>query len=116
MATLTIGKMNRRPTFQNTLPVQDSGGGSTDEVQEEWKSWCEIIDTSGSTFISQGTELVRSDFKVTARFDGRFKSTTRMVYEGQICQQQGSPNITSEGYKQFLVMRFNQTDTWVNVS
>lgn len=115
MAQVTIGKLNRRPIFKNTLPTQDSGAGSTDVVSEQWQSWCEIIDTGGSTFLTQGTEITRSDFKVTTRFDGRFKSTTRMIYEGQVCKC-NSLDITTEGYKQFLVMRYSKADTWVNIS
>lgn len=115
MAKTSIGKLNRRPTFQNIGYSQDAGGGSTLIVLEEWQAWAEIIDTGGASFISQSQEMARADFKVTVRFDSRFKSTTRMIYEGQICKCENI-DVDSEGFKKFNVMRFSKTDTWVDLS
>lgn len=110
-----IGSLNRRPIFQNTGFTQDSGGGPSLTVQEEWKSWAEIIDTNGNAFFAQAQGMVSANYKVTVRFDGRFKSTTRMIYEGQICKCE-SIDVQLEGSKRFLVMRFSKTDTWVDLS
>jgi SPP1 family predicted phage head-tail adaptor len=115
VAKSPIGKFNRRPTFQNTSYSQDAGGGSPLVVLESWQAWAEIIDTGGAAFVSQSQELARADYKVRVRFDSRFKSTTRMVYEGQICHCENM-DVDSEGYKSFLVFRFSKTDTWVDLS
>lgn len=113
---MTTGQMNRRPTFQNGTYTIDAGGGSTWVAQDQWLAWAEIIDTNSSAFQSQSQWMVGADYKVTARFDGRIGSNTRMVYEGQICKQSGSPNVLTEGYKNFLVMRFTRTETYVDIS
>lgn len=115
MAKSQIGKFNRRPTFQNLSYSQDAGGGTKAIVLEEWQAWAEIIDTSGASFVIQSQELARADFKVRVRFDSRFKSTTRMIYEGQICHCENL-DVENEGFKNFLVFRFSKTDTWVDLS
>lgn len=110
-----IGKMNRRPTFQNLGFTQDAGGGSTTTILEEWEAWAEIIDTNGSVFNTEAQEVRSAGYKVTVRFDGRFRSITRMIYEGQICKCE-SLNVLEEGNKRFLVLRYTKTDTWVDLS
>lgn len=115
MATTQIGKFNRRPTFQNTSYSTDAGGGSTLTVTEEWQAWAEIIDTGGASFVAQSQTIANADFKVRVRFDSRFKSTTRMIYEGQICKCENM-DIANEGFKNFLVFRFSKTDVWVDLS
>lgn len=110
-----VGNMNRRPLFQNTGFTQDAGGGPVETILEEWNQWAEIIDTSGSTFVTQGQEIQRADYKVTVRFDRRFKSTTRMVYEGQVCKCE-SLTVRDEGFKKYLVLRYTKTATWVDLS
>lgn len=110
-----IGKLNRRPTFQNLSYSVDAGGGTTATVAEEWKAWAEIIDTPGGFFNTQSQTMMSAGFKVTVRFDSRFKSTTRMIYEGQICKCE-SIDVTNEGYKNFLVLRYSKTETWVDLS
>ncbi len=107
--------MNRRPTFQNTGYTQDSGAGSSLVVQQEWEQWASIIDSSGSNFIAEGQTLSAAFYKVVTRFDGRFNSNTRMVYEGQICKCENM-DIVEEGQKRFLSFRFSKTDTWVDLS
>lgn len=112
---MTTGQLNRRPTFYNTTPVQDSGAGSTDVESDRWQSWAEILDTSGQAFVLEAQGLNATQYKVTVRFDGRFRSTTWMIYEGQVCKCEAI-DVQQEGYKAWLVMRFSKTDTWVNVS
>lgn len=112
---MSIGKMNRRPTFQNTSFTQDAGGGSTETVTEQWQAWAEIQDRTGNTFAAQATELTRYDYRVKVRFDGRFSSQTTMIYEGQVCKCENMI-VESEGYKNFLVLRYSKTDTYVDMS
>ena len=107
--------MNRRPTFQNTGYTQDTGGGTTETVAEQWKAWAEIIDTPGGYFNAQAQVMVSASFKVTVRFDARFKATTRMIYEGQYCKCE-SMDVTEEGKKRFLILRYTKTETWVDLS
>ena len=107
--------MDRRPIFQNTSDSQDAGGGPILTVIEQWYQWAEITNAGGSVFSSQSQEIHTGDYRVRLRFDGRFKSTTRMIYEGQICKQTRM-SVESEGYKEFLVLYFIKTDTWVDLS
>ena len=110
-----VGNMNRRPIFQNLGYSQDAGGGPVTTVIEEWKAWAEIIDTPGGYFNAQAQIMTSAAFKVTVRFDSRFKSTTQMVYEGQICRCE-SIDVLEEGKKRFLVLRYTKTETWVDLS
>lgn len=110
-----IGKMNRRPTFYNESYTQDAGGGTTATETERWQQWADISDRSGFNTFAQSQSLELYDYRVRVRFDGRFNSNTGMIYEGQVCQMQ-SMSVESEGYKNFLVLRFNKTDTWVDLS
>ena len=110
-----IGKMDRRPIFYNESYTVDAGGGTTGTITEQWQAWAEIKDRSGSTSLAQATELTQYNYDVTVRFDGRFTSQTTMVYEGQVCKCE-SLSIKSEGYKEFLSLRFSKTDTWVDLS
>jgi SPP1 family predicted phage head-tail adaptor len=110
-----IGKMDRRPTFFNETYVQDAGGGTSGVETERWDQWAEISDRSGSSFIGQSQTLETYDYTVTVRFDGRFNSNTMMIYEGQQCAC-SSLSVKTEGYKNFLVMRFSRTDTFSDLS
>lgn len=110
-----VGNMNRRPIFQNLGYTVDSGGGPSATVNEEWKAWAEIIDTPGGYFNAQAQQMVSAAFKITVRFDSRFKSTTQMIYEGQVCRCE-SIDVLEEGKKRFLVLRYTKTETWVDLS
>jgi len=110
-----IGAMDRRPLFQNVTYSVDAGGGTSEVVTEQWNAWAEIQDRSGSSFIDQSQELVRYDYRVKVRFDGRFNSQTVMIYEGQVCKPE-SMVIETEGYKDYLVFRYTRTETWVDLS
>jgi head-tail adaptor len=112
---MEIGKLNRRPIFQNTDYSQDAGGGVTETVTEQWQSWAEIIDTGGGYANTQAQMIMSAGFMVTVRFDSRFNSATKMIYGGQVCKCE-SINVTKEGYKVFLVLRFSKTETWVDLS
>lgn len=111
-----IAKLDRRPTFYNSNGyTQDVGGGTSDIITDQWQAWANIEDRTGSTFIAQSQELTNYDYRVRVRFDGRFTSKTTMIYEGQICKCQ-SVSIEKEGYKDFMILRYNKTDTWVDIS
>ncbi len=112
---MAIGKFNRRPTFYNESFVTDAGGGSSNVEIERWQAWAEIQDRSGNTFAAMATELTNYDYRVKVRFDGRFNSQTTMVYEGQVCKCQ-QMQIESEGYRNFLILRYSKTETWVDLS
>jgi len=112
---MSVGKMTRRPTFYNESFTVDAGGGPTGTITEQWQAWAEINDRSGNTFAAQATELTQYDYRVKVRFDGRFNSNTTMVYEGQVCKC-NSMTIETEGYKNYLVLRFTKTDTWLDLS
>lgn len=107
--------MNRRPTFYNESFTVDAGGGPTGTITEQWQSWAQIDNRTGNTYAAQATELTSYDYRVRVRFDGRFNSNTTMVYEGQVCKC-GSMEIETEGYKNYLVLRFSKTDTWLDLS
>lgn len=110
-----VGKMNRRPTFYNESYTIDGGGGPSGIITEQWQAWAEISDRTGNTFSAQATELTQYDYRVRVRFDGRFTSNTTMVYEGQVCKCV-SMTVESEGYKNYLILRYQKTDTWLDVS
>jgi SPP1 family predicted phage head-tail adaptor len=110
-----VGKMNRRPTFYNESFTIDAGGGPTGVITEQWQSWARIDNRTGNTYAAQATELTGYDYRVKVRFDGRFTSNTTMVYEGQVCKC-GSMEIETEGYKNYLILRFSKTDTWLDLS
>jgi SPP1 family predicted phage head-tail adaptor len=111
-----IGKMNRYPTFYNEASfTQDAGGGVTQVETERWQAWAEIQDRSGNSYSGQATDLTRYDYRVKVRFDSRFSSKTTMIYEGQVCTC-NSVVIESEGYKQFMVLLYTRTETWVDLS
>lgn len=114
MAKSPIGKFNRRPTFQNLGYSVDAGGGTSTVVLEEWNAWAEIIDTSSSAFVLQSQGLTAANYKVTVRFDSRFKSITRMIYEGQFCKCE-SLDVQTEGYKNFLILRFSKIDKFIDI-
>lgn len=107
--------MNRRPLFYNTSFTTDAGGGPTDHRTDEWYQWADIADRTGNTFAAQATQLTQYDYRVRVRFDGRFNSNTWMVYEGQVCKCQ-SLSIETEGVKDFLVLRYSKTDTFIDMS
>jgi len=107
--------MNRRPIFYNETYTTDAGGGPSPVETERWEAWAEISDRSGSSFTQQSQDLTNYDYRVRVRFDGRFSSLTGMIYEGQVCKCQ-SMTIETEGYKNFLILRFSKTDTWVDLS
>jgi len=110
-----IGKFNRRPIFYNETYAVDAGGGSRPVESERWEQWAKINDRSGSTSFSQSQDLTTYDYEVEVRSDGRFTSLTGMIYEGQVCKM-NSMSIKSEGYKDFFILRFTKTDTWVDLS
>jgi len=111
-----IGNLNRYPTFYNSNGfTQDAGGGTKDVITEQWQAWAEIQNRTGNTYIAQSTELSQYDYKVRVRFDSRFNSQTTMVYEGQVCKC-SSLEIDSEGYKEFMILKYQKTDTWVDLS
>lgn len=112
---MAVGKMNRRPTFYNESYTQDIGGGPTSTITEQWQAWAEIDNRTGNTYAAQATELTQYDYRVKVRFDGRFNSNTVMVYEGQVCKM-GSMSIETEGYKNYLILRYAKTDTWLDLS
>lgn len=107
--------MNRRPTFYNWTYTQDNGGGTAQEVTEQWDQWAEVKDTSGGTSQAQGTELVRSDYRVKVRFHPRFTPNTGMIYEGQYCKQTDMA-VQNEGKKRFLILQYSKTETFVDLS
>jgi len=110
-----IGKMNRRPIFYNESYIVDAGGGSRAVETERWEAWAEFNDRSGSSFIGQSQTLQTYDYVVRVRFDSRFNSNTGMIYEGQVCTC-NSMKIETEGYKNYLSLRYSKTDTWVDLS
>jgi SPP1 family predicted phage head-tail adaptor len=112
---MPIGKFNRYPLFQNESYTVDAGGGVTDTVIEQWNAWAEINDRSGNTYNAQSQDLTAYNYRVRVRFDSRFKSTTKMIYEGQVCTS-GSVSIETEGLKRFMVLQFSRTDTFVDIS
>jgi len=113
---VSIGKFNRRPTFYNENGfTQDAGGGTTGTITEQWQQWAQIDDRTGNTYAAQATELTQYDYRVKVRFDGRFNSNTTMVYEGQVCKC-NSMSIETEGYKNYLILRYTKTDTWLDLS
>lgn len=112
---MAIGKFNRRPTFYNESFTQDPGGGPSNIETEQWQAWAEVQDRTGNTYAAQATELTRYDYRVKVRFDGRFNSQTTMIYEGQVCKCE-SMSIESEGFKNYLVLRYSKTETWVDLS
>jgi len=112
---MPIGKLNRYPLFQNESYTVDAGGGVTDTVIEQWNAWAEINDRSGNTYNAQSQDLTAYNYRVRIRFDSRFKSTTKMIYEGQVCTC-GSVSIETEGMKRFMVLQFSRTDTFVDIS
>ncbi len=107
--------MNRRPTFYNESFTIDAGGGPSGTITEQWQAWAEIENRTGNTYAAQATELTQYDYRVKVRFDGRFNSNTTMVYEGQVCKC-GSMSVETEGYKNHLVLRYQKTDTWLDLS
>ena len=112
---MAIGKMNRRCTFYNESYTQDAGGGPSGVETARWQAWAEIQDRSGSSFIAQSQDVTTYDYKVRVRFDGRFSTLTMMIYEGQVCKC-NSMSIESEGYKNFLVLRYTRTETFIDLS
>ena len=112
---MSVGKMNRRPTFYNESFTVDAGGGTTGTITEQWQAWAQIDNRTGNTYASQATELTTYDYRVKVRFDGRFNSQTTMVYEGQVCKCQ-QMTIETEGYKNYLILRYSKTETWVDLS
>ena len=112
---MSVGKLNRRPTFYNESYTIDAGGGTRGTITEQWQAWAQIDNRTGNTYAAQATELTQYDYRVRVRFDGRFNSNTTMVYEGQVCKC-GSMEIESEGYKNYLVLRYQKTDTWLDLS
>ena len=112
---MSVGKMNLRPTFQNKSYSTDAGGGNTSTITEQWQAWAEIADRTGNSFAAQAQQLERYDYRVKVRFDGRFNSLTWMVYEGQLCKCE-QMTIESEGYKNYLILRYSKTETWVDLS
>jgi len=110
-----VGKMNRRTTFYNESFTVDSGGGSSGTITEQWQAWAQIDNRTGNTYAAQATELTQYDYRVKVRFDGRFNSQTTMVYEGQVCKM-GSMEVETEGYKNYLILRYQKTDTWLDLS
>ena len=112
---MPIGKFNRYPLFQNESYTVDAGGGVTDTVIDQWNAWAEINDRSGNTYNAQSQDLTSYNYRVRVRFDSRFKSTTKMIYEGQVCTC-GSVSIETEGMKRFMVLQFSRTDTFVDIS
>lgn len=112
---MAVGKLNRRPTFYNETFTTDAGGGTTGVETERWQAWAEIQDRTGNTFAAQATELTRYDYRVKVRFDGRFNSQTTMIYEGQICKCE-QMTIETEGYRNYLILRYSKTETWVDLS
>ena len=115
MARKGIGGYDRRPLFYNWQATQDLRGGSTDQRTEEWYYWVRIEDRTGNTYAAEATQLTQYDYKVEGKFDRRFNSSTRMVYEGQVCKME-SMSVVTEGYKDVLVMRFSKTETYLDVS
>ena len=112
---MAVGKMNRRPTFYNETYTVDAGSGPSSIETERWQAWAEIQDRSGNTFAAQSTELTRYDYRVKVRFDGRFNSQTGMIYEGQYCKLE-QMSIESEGYRNYLILRYSKTDKWLDLS
>jgi len=110
-----VGGMDRRPTFYNETYTQDAGGGTTSVISEQWQAWAEVLDLAGGLYFAHGQEMQSADFKVKVRFDGRFKSTTWMIYEGQICKCLDM-NLETEGFKEYLVLRYTKTETWLDLS
>ncbi len=110
-----VGKMNRRPTFYNESFTVDPGGGTSGTITEQWQACAQIDNRTGNTYAAQATELTQYDYRVKVRFDGRFNSQTTMVYEGQVCKM-GSMEVETEGYKNYLILRYQKTDTWVDLS
>lgn len=106
---MPIGKFNRRPTFYNESYVTDAGGGPSSVETVRWQVWAEIQDRSGNTYAAQATELMRYDYRVKVRFDGRFTSQTWMIYEDQICKCE-QMTIETEGYKNYLVLRYSKIE------
>ena len=112
---MSVGKMNRRVIFFNESYTQDAGGGTKGIETERWQQWAEIGNRSGNSFIGQSQTLQTYDYRVRVRFDGRFNSNTMMIYEGQQCAC-GSMTIETEGYKNYLVLQYTKTETWVDLS
>lgn len=112
---MSVGKMNRRPVFYNETYIVDAGGGSRSVESERWEQWAEIQDRTGSSFTAQSQDLTRYDYRVRVRFDGRFNSTTGMIYEGHVCKLE-SYTIENEGFKNYLVLRYSKTETYVDIS
>lgn len=107
--------MNRRPTFYNQTYTQDAGGGTTTVESARWQQWAEIADRTGNSYAAQAQDLQRYDYRVKVRFDSRFNSTTWMIYEGQVCKLE-QMTIETEGYKNYLVLRYSKTETYVDIS
>lgn len=112
---MAIGKFNRRPTFYNESYTVDVGGGTSAVETERWQAWADISDRSGFSAFVQSQTMELYDYRVKVRFDGRFNSNTGMIYEGQVCQMK-SMSIETEGYRNFLILRYNKTETWVDLS
>lgn len=112
---MPTGKFNRRPIFYNGSYTQDAGGGTPFVETERWQAWAEVQNRTGNSFAAQATELVRYDYRVKVRFDGRFNSNTWMIYEGQVCKLE-SLSLESEGFKNYWVLRYSKTETWVDLS
>lgn len=108
---MSIGEMNRRPTFRNESYLVDSGGGPRTVTIEQWDVWAEIKDRTGNTYAAQATDLVRYDYRVRVRYDNRFSSSTVMVYNDQECKCE-SMSIETEGKKRFLILRYSKIETF----
>lgn len=112
---MSIGKFNRRPIFYNESYTVDAGGGPSGIETERWQQWAHIEDRSGSSFFAQSQDLTTYDYKVKVRFDARFTTLTMMIYEGQVCKC-NSMSVETEGYKNFLILRYTKTETFVDLS
>ena len=112
---MTIGDFNRYPYFINETYTVDSGGGVTDVETERWQQWAQVKDRAGYSFNSQAQDQVAYDYEVNVRFDSRFTTNTKMVYEGQVCVC-NSMKIVSEGRIRFLTLRYSKTETWLDLS
>lgn len=104
-----IGKMNRRPIFENWTFGQDAGSGNTKTIASNFFMWAEWEDRTGVQLLNQDQQQWQYDSKVKVRYNPAIVSSTTVVYENARYTIQ-SLTTSSEGSKRFMILRCEKID------
>jgi SPP1 family predicted phage head-tail adaptor len=87
MATVTIGKFNKRVTFRNPTKVADVAGGHSESYTDLLETWAAVEDRGGDRIFENGVDAIINRKTIYAFYRSALAAgltkDTRIVYDGK---------------------------------